>query len=97
MLKLSQATEERIERVFRPELRREAARILAEECGNNLPLCEGRDEVGMERIRFAVLKLSGGDLVKLKAWVKDAQRDWRDTLMDAGFGEDLAAHERWKG
>jgi hypothetical protein len=74
MLKLSRATKERIERVFRPELRREAARILAEECGNNLPLCEGRDEVGMERIRFAVLKLSGGDLVKLKAWVKDEIR-----------------------
>jgi hypothetical protein len=97
MLKLSKATEQRIERVFKPELRPEAARILTEECGNNLPFCEKQDEVGMERRRFAVLKLSGGDLEKLKEWVKDAQTDWRNTLMDAGFGDSLTAHERWKG
>ena len=57
MLKLSKATKERLEKVFGPELRREAARILTEECGNNLPFCENQDEFGMERIRFAVLKL----------------------------------------
>lgn len=96
-MKLSQATEERLGRVFGPEQRREAARILTEECGNNLPFCENQDEFGMERIRFAVLKLSAGDLDKLKTWVKDAQRDWRDVLMDAGFGESLSAHLRWKG
>jgi hypothetical protein len=97
VLKLSQATEERIRRVFRPELRAEVARILEEECGNNLHFCEALDEVGMERIRFAVLKLSQGEIDKLKWWVKDAQRDWRDVLMDAGFGESLTAHKRWKG
>ena len=96
-LKLSPATEERLARVFPPELRQEAARLLKEECGNNLPFCESMDEVRMERIRFAVLKLSAGDLEKLKVWVKDAQHDWRDVLMDAGFGEDIKAHERWKG
>jgi hypothetical protein len=96
MPKLSKATEERIRRLFAAEWRKEAARIMEEECGNNLPFCEGLDEVQMERIRFAVLKLSEGDLEKLKIWVKDAQRDWRNVLMDAGFGESLTAHERWK-
>jgi hypothetical protein len=96
MLKLSKATEERLKKVFKPELQAEAARILVEECGNNLPFCESQDEKGMERVRFAVLKLSGGDLEKLKSWVKDAQKDWRDVLMDAGFGESLSSHERWK-
>jgi len=96
-LKLSPATEERLKRVFAPEQWPEAARLLMEECGNNLPFCQEMDEFRMERIRFAVLKLAAGDLDKLRKWIKDAQRDWRDTLMDAGFGEDVTAHLRWEG
>lgn len=59
------------------------------------PFCEKSDEFQLERVRFAVLKLSGGDLEKLRKAVKLAQTDWRDVLMAAGFGHDVNAHKSW--
>jgi len=50
----------------------------------------------MERIRFAVLKLSEGNIEKLVQGIELAQTDWRDLLMMAGFGEDVEAHDKWK-
>jgi len=69
--------------------------VLARECGTNLPFCEACTGEQLERVRFAVLKLSGGDLDKLRRTVHDAQRDWRDVLMAAGFGHVLEAHRQW--
>ena len=71
------------------------AELLLEECGNNLPGLEALDAVQMDRFRFAVLKISGGDLGKLDEALRLAKLDWRDLLMDAGFGEDVEAHENW--
>jgi hypothetical protein len=55
----------------------------------------GPDPSGFDRIRFAVLKLSAGDLVRLGQEIDGAHVDWRDTLMAAGFGQDIHAHLRW--
>jgi hypothetical protein len=73
----------------------EAERLLAEECGRALPLV-GKDAtpVSLERIRYAALRVSGGDLERLHQAVKLAQLDWRDLLMAAGFG-DVGAHLSW--
>jgi hypothetical protein len=79
--------------VFAPGDAAEATRMLVEECGLNLPLV--RSEVLVERVRCAVVKLSRGSLERLTASVRDAQRDWRDVLVWADFGNDLAAHLRW--
>ena len=49
-----------------------------------------------ERVRFAVLKLSGGQLDALRHCLDEAAIDWRDTLMAAGFGRDTSAHKDWK-
>ncbi len=49
----------------------------------------------MERIRFAVLKLSEGNMDKLIQAIELAQAGWRDVLMASGFGEDVEAHNRW--
>jgi hypothetical protein len=95
LAELSEATWERLRRLFPPEHQEEAARLLADECGNNLPFCEDFGPVALERIRFAVLKLSGGDIDELRIAIKDAQTDWRDVLMWAGFGESVTAHESW--
>ena len=95
MVELSETTSSILERLFSPEQRREAARLLEEECGDNLPFCESSDAHSLERIRFAVLKNSGGDIIKLRGAIKYAQTDWRDALMDAGFGRSLTAHEQW--
>ena len=65
--------------------------------GRDLPLSGHlqREPASFDRIRFAVLKLSGGDLERLKREIDGAHYDWRDTLMAAGFGEDIHAHLKW--
>jgi hypothetical protein len=69
--------------------------VLAEECGEKLPLTQ--TDAQRERIQLAVLKLSEGDPERLVEAVLGAQRDWRDTLVAAGFAHDLEAHHRWAG
>ena len=94
-LALSPETQRRLEILFHVENRSEAMRLLVEECGNNVPFCEDSNERDMERIRFAALKLSGGDLSRLREAVELAKIDWRDLLVAAGFGDDVRAHEHW--
>jgi hypothetical protein len=94
-LALSLETQRRLEILFQGELRAEATRLLVEECGNNLPFCENGDEYSLERIRFAALKLSGGDLSRLRKAAELAKLDWRDLLGASGFGDDTQAHKHW--
>jgi len=49
----------------------------------------------MERIRFAAIKLSKGNMLKLLKAIDEARMDWRDLLMAADFGFDVDAHENW--
>jgi hypothetical protein len=95
MVTLSPGTLARIEALFRPEERDSVRTLLANECANDLPFCAGLDESGLERLRFAVLKLSAGNLGRLRREINQAKLDWRDTLMAAGFGEDVNAHRQW--
>ncbi len=83
-----------IAKLFPADERGNVEAILAEECGDNLPLMD--DPRLLERIRIAALKVSEGDVGKLNEAVRVAQRDWRDLLVAAGFGEDPLAHERWE-
>src|SRR5438045_3553306 len=92
---LSPETRRRLDMLFAPNDRSAAEATLVNECGNNLPFLEKLDMFQLERFRFAALKLSDGKLDLLRRAIKLAQRDWRDLLMAAGFGDDLAAHERW--
>ena len=92
---LSPATERRLDALFVGPDRHTAATLVVTQCGANLPLWVGVDPKGLERIRFAVLKLSDGDLVTLREAVRIAQIDWRDVLVAAGFGHDPRAHENW--
>ena len=93
--KLSPLTKQLVEILFNPPDALEAAQWLEEECGNNLPFCKDYDEHKMERIRFAALKLSEGQLPKLLRAIDLARRDWRDVLVAAGFANRLEAHETW--
>lgn len=92
---LSPRTKQHVAALFGPELQQQASSLLIEQCGTNLPLLEALDPVGLERYRFAALKLSCGQLDKLQQAVKLAQIDWRDLLVDAGFADDTKAHESW--
>lgn len=92
---LSAGSETRIEALFSVDERELVRDLLVEECGNNLPGLENTSSEAMDRFRFAVLKLSEGELPKFEKALRLAKADWRDLLMAAGFGEDLMAHELW--
>ena len=91
----SPRTMQLVEIVFSQKDVPEASQWLEEECGNNLPSCNQQDEHGMERIRFAAIKLSKGNLLKLLNAIDEARMDWRDLLRAADFGYDLNAHQYW--
>jgi len=92
---LTPKTEQHIAALFPPEQRAEAARLLRDECGHNLPLCSDKSDSHIERLRFAALRISTGNVEKLKDAINIAKRDWRDLLVWAGFGSSLEAHLRW--
>ena len=96
MIELSKKTSDRINLLFGDEEKQEVEDLLKIECGDNIPFCENRDKYEMERIRFAVLKLSKGNIGKLVEAIELAQTDWRDLLVAAGFGENVEAHNKWK-
>lgn len=96
MVKLGERTERLVEQLFAGESVRAAGRDrLERECGNGIPFCESSGAEDLERIRFAVLKLSDGDIRELDRAIELANIDWRDLFMAAGFGRDVEAHEAW--
>jgi len=95
MISLSDATLQRVHCLFLEQQYAAVEKSLLETCGDNLPGVNSDYLELAERIRFAVLKLSDGDIGKLQAAIEGAEVDWRDTLMAAGFGSDLVAHLAW--
>lgn len=95
MVPLSPRTKQLLAALFRPAEQEYAAVLLVKRCGNNLPFFEAATPEGLERVRFAVLKLSEGDLDQMRECVQLAETDWRDLLVDAGFADDSEAHLTW--
>jgi hypothetical protein len=81
----SKKTKQHIEVLFSPADRAEAERLLAQ----LFPMSSPGDH---ERVHFAALRVSHGDLPTLAEVVHD---DWRDILVAARFADDVHAHERW--
>ena len=96
MVPLTEATKRHVRAIFSPAAQDAAMSLLERECGDNLPFCERATPESAERIRFAALKMSRGDLAGLAQAVDLAKIDWRDLLMAAGFGCDTDAHRRWR-
>jgi hypothetical protein len=97
MIELSGDTRARLLGIFREQDTAEAERLLAEDCGETLPLIgNSAMPIGLERIRFAALRVSGGDLRRLRGAVQLAHTDWRDLLVSAQFAEDINAHRKWQ-
>ena len=82
---------QRIAILFRPNDIQLVSSLLTDECGPSLT----KYPELLERIRFAVLKLSPGDLNALQQAIDLAKSDWRDALVAAGFADDIKAHESW--
>ena len=96
MIELSEKTRKFVGELFDAEHRALVCQRLMTECADNLPLCEDATPKGIERLRFAVLKLSEGRLDKLSEAMELARIDWRDLLVAAGFGDDTNAHKKWR-
>jgi hypothetical protein len=92
---LTPRTKEVVAHLFIPSKVPLIEQLLVDECGSNLPLYIPSTPEGLERIRFAVLKISNGNEEKLLEAISLAKRDWRDVLVWAGFANDLEAHNKW--
>lgn len=95
MSALSPRTEQIIEHLIKPDARAKVRERLESECGTETLGCTGWSPEEMERIRFAVLKLGLKTDSAFESAILLAKTDWRDLLMEAGFGEDLEAHNNW--
>ena len=96
MIEISSGTRQRIHHLFPPQQWSQIEERLRCECGDNLPFVETHHRELAQRIRFAVLKLSNGDLERFEHELREAAIDWRDTLMAAGFGNSVRAHRSWR-
>ena len=97
MIELTSDTGARLRAIFPAHDVPEAERLLVEDCGATLPLIgESATPVALERIRFAALRVSGGDLRRLREAANLAQTDWRDLLVGAEFAEDIHGHKAWR-
>jgi hypothetical protein len=92
---LSSETQRRLDAIFVEPDRHTVSELLITQCGAGLPLWHEKDPQGLERIRFAALKLSNGSLAELIRAVQIAQVDWRDVIIAAGFDHDVRAHQSW--
>ena len=75
------------------EDREEVRRILEEDCS---PSCDWFPREKVDRIRYAVLRLSRGRLDRLEDAMTLARTDYRDLLMAAGFGRELESYRTWQ-
>jgi hypothetical protein len=94
-IELSEKTLRLVRRIFPPDQHSAVTAMLADGCGSGLPLVDSPTPESLERIRFAVLKLSLGSLSELERAIAVAHSDWRDVLVAAGFGGSLRAHVDW--
>jgi len=49
----------------------------------------------MERLRFAAIKVSKGEMSVFREAMDLAKLDWRDLLVWAGFANDIHEHRKW--
>lgn len=92
---LDEETQIRVEALFRGSDRALVSRRLVEECGHLLPLSGRMTADSFQRIRFAVLKVSGGTIAGFERALASGNQDWRDLLVEADFAHDTESHKRW--
>ena len=92
---LSFETEKRVRILFDPSEFDAVEDLLMSRCGNNLYYEKNYDSKDLERIRFSVLKVSGGDFSKLKEAVDLANLDVRDVMSLADFSSEAYSYRDW--
>jgi hypothetical protein len=92
---LSDRTLSLIKALFKDPFRSRVINALGTEVSEDTPFCTNETPEGMERIRFAVIKLIHEDWKNFDYALKEAKTDWRDLLMAAGFGYSVDEYNRW--
>jgi hypothetical protein len=95
VIELSSRTRDCLHAVFPPKDFAEAEGLISEDCAESIPLWRDQTPAGLERIRLAVIRLSNGELASLRSAIREANTDWRDVLVAAGFANDIDAHRHW--
>ena len=95
MVPLSKKTVRLVEKKCPRVLRSVLIRLLETECADNLPYINEASPEGLERIRFAVIKIGQGSRQEFIKAVELAKIDWRDLLVWAGFEKSLDVHNLW--
>ncbi len=71
--------------------------LLSKKASSNLPgVGEGSEWVNLiDRIQLGIIRMSNWEPDAVAKMINEAQTDYRDLLMNAGFGESLLAHIEW--
>lgn len=80
--------------LFDAELAQQLMATLISDVRENIPFCENSTPPGMERIRFAILKLIAENPANFDVAIDQAKKDWRDLFLAAGFGSP-GEHDHW--
>ena len=88
---LSTGTIERLELLFTPADRAKARETLLQ--FSDQRFCDRPAEA--ERVWFAALRASAGNLTRLAKAIETANGDYRDLLLEAGFASDPKGHLKW--
>lgn len=68
---------------------------IEQNAGKTIPFCGNSRPSQLDRIRFAIIKLSDGCPSQLDKAIELAHNDWRSLLMSAEFGTDPHEHNHW--
>jgi hypothetical protein len=92
---LSALVKKKIELLFPLSQRKRAGDLLSKKCGITLSGMKSVESEDFDRIRLAVLKVAGGNLVELERVIVDANVSQSKVLEAAGFADDAEAHLQW--
>ena len=94
MIELSSNTKRLLNVVIPAESREKITNRLIEEVSENIPFQENNNPIGMERIRFSILRLMTEGKMEEDEVFELAYIDWRDLFVAAG-NEIPGEHEKW--
>lgn len=95
MLELSSRQELLLKKNFQADSYLEAKRALELNAGRTIPFCGNSSSAQLDRIRFAIIKLSEGCNQQLNNAIELAHNDWRKLLICADFGANPLEHDNW--
>ena len=95
-MELTRRVKKAINALFSANEAQRALYELEQNCSVRISSFKGWTQAQMEKVWLSVIKLSNGNLAKLKTAIELANTDYRDLFMSAGFGHDIEAHKKWK-